>query len=271
MRIHRRGAGPLSRSVLVVDDEPTVTEVVGRFLERAGYRPSFAADGHEAIARVAAEDPDLVILDVALPGVDGLTVLRRIRETKNTPVIVLSAKGEPHDRIVGLRMGADDFVAKPFEAAELVARVGAVLRRVDKRPAPALIECDGIEIDPVGRRASVRGQAVHLTRREFDLLAFFVSRPGQAFSQQELLEAVWPHGFHTAGSTLHVHVRRLRTKIEEDPARPVRLQTVWGFGYRFARAGSPVRRGAARAHRPRQRTAGVRRARPTGSGERSGS
>lgn len=208
--------------------------MVGRFLERAGYLVSFAADGHDAIARVAAEDPDLMILDIALPGVDGLAVLRHIRQSKSTPVIMLSATGEVNDRVAGLRMGADDYVPKPFEAAELVARVGAVLRRRAERRAETRVECDGIAIDLAGRQVSVRGMDVRLTRREFDLLAFFVSHRGRAFSQDDLLAAVWPKHFHSAGSTVHVHVRRLRTKIEEDPASPARLQTVWGFGYRFA-------------------------------------
>lgn len=234
MRFDSRGTSPPSRSVLVVDDEPTVLEVVGRFLERDGYRTSFAADGHDAIERVASEDPDLVILDIALPGLDGLGVLRRIRQSRSTPVIVLSATGAVNDRIAGLRLGADDYVPKPFEAAELVARVGAVLRRLEERPAEAKIECNGIAVDRAARRVSVRGCHVQLTRREFDLLAFFASHPGQAFSQDELLAAVWPPGFDSAGSTVHVHVRRLRTKIEDDPARPARLQTMWGFGYRFA-------------------------------------
>lgn len=220
-------------SVLVVDDQPTIVEVVCSHLDRAGYGISSAADGHEAIARVAAEDPDLVILDAMLPGLDGLQVLRRIRERERTPVILLSTKGETNDRVAGLRLGADDYVAKPFVPAELVARVGAVLRRVDNRPLAAPIEYAGIAIDPVRRRVTVRGQEVHLTRREFDLLAFLVIHPGQAFSQTQLLETVWPHAFYTASSTVHVHMRRLRMKIEEDPARPIRLKTMWGFGYRF--------------------------------------
>ena len=147
---------------------------------------------------------------------------------------MLSARGHVDDRVAGLRLGADDYVPKPFVAAELVARVGAVLRRVDERQAEQRIERGDISIDLAGRQVSVRGKPVHLTRREFDLLAFFASHPGQAFSQGELLTGVWPSDFGPAGSTVHVHVRRLRTKIEEDPGRPARLQTVWGFGYRFA-------------------------------------
>ena len=221
------------RSVLVVDNEAATVEVVCSYLDTAGYGISSATDGHEAIARVAAEDPDLVILDATLPGLDGLQVLRRIRQRQPTPVILLSAKREPNDRVAGLRLGADDYVAKPFVPAELVARVEAVLRRVDDRRPAAPIECAGIAIDPVQRRVTVRGQDVHLTRREFDLLAFLVFHPGQAFSQTQLLETVWPHAFYTASSTVQVHVRRLRMKIEEDPARPIRLKTMWGFGYRF--------------------------------------
>ncbi len=209
-------------------------EVVGRYLERAGYRISFAGDGHEAIARVVAEEPDLVILDIMLPGLNGLQVLRHIRKrSKATPVILLSAKGEPNDRVAGLRLGADDYVSKPFGPVELVARVQAVLRRIHDRPLDAPVKCAGIAIDPVGRTVTVHGRDAHLTRREFDLLSFLASHPGRAFSMSQLLESVWPCELHRASSTVHVHMRRLRMKIEENPARPARLKTVWGFGYRF--------------------------------------
>ncbi len=227
-RAHSRG------SVLVVDDEPTISEVVSRYLERAGYTTRVAGDGHEAI-RLAGEDrPDLVVLDLMLPGIDGLEVLRRLREDDRVSVILLTAKGEPTDRVVGLRLGADDYVIKPFSPAELVARVDAVLRRVDKSPElEEAIAFDGLLIDPAARRVTVDGEETQLTVREYDLLLFLARHPGQVFSRDQLMDAVWEYAFYTDTSTVTVHMRRLRSKIEHDPSQPERLQTVWGVGYRF--------------------------------------
>ena len=221
-------------SILVVDDEPTITDVVSRYLQRAGYSTRVAGDGADAL-RIAGESrPDLVVLDLMLPGMDGLEVMRRLREHERMSVILLTAKGEHTDRIIGLRLGADDYVVKPFSPAELVARVDAVLRRVDDSPQlQEPIAFDDLELDPVARRVTVRGQETQLTVREYDLLLHFVRHPGQVFSRDQLMEAVWQYSFYTDTSTVTVHVRRLRAKVEEDPSNPRWLQTVWGVGYRF--------------------------------------
>jgi two-component system response regulator ResD len=221
-------------SILVVDDEPTITDVVSRYLERAGYSTRVAGDGADAL-RIAGESrPDLVVLDLMLPGMDGLEVMRRLREHERVSVILLTAKGEHTDRIIGLRLGADDYVVKPFSPAELVARVDAVLRRMDNSPQlEEPIAFDDLELDPVARRVTVRGEEAQLTVREYDLLLHFVRHPGQVFSRDQLMDAVWQYSFYTDTSTVTVHVRRLRAKIEEDPSNPRWLQTVWGVGYRF--------------------------------------
>jgi two-component system, OmpR family, response regulator ResD len=222
--------------VLVVDDEPTITEVVARYLERAGYRTRVAADGIQALELAASQRPDLVLLDLMLPGIDGLEVMRRLRELgrDRMAVILLTAKGEESDRVIGLRLGADDYVVKPFSPAELVARVDAVLRRIDTSPGhEAAIELADMTIDPSSRRVFVRGEEVQLTQREFDVLLFLARHPGQVFSRNQLMDAVWQYSFYTDTSTVTVHVRRLRSKIEPDPAQPRHIQTVWGVGYRF--------------------------------------
>jgi two-component system, OmpR family, response regulator ResD len=231
MEAHARG------SVLVVDDEPTIAEVVSRYLERAGYRTQVAADGVEALAAVASDRPDLVVLDLMLPGIDGLEVMRRMREQGSDRIatILLTAKGEESDRVVGLRLGADDYVVKPFSPAELVARVDAVLRRVDTSPTRSQpLVCSDLTIDPTSRRVHVRGDEVQLTQREFDVLLFLARHPGQVFSRNHLMDAIWQYSFYTDSSTVTVHIRRLRAKIELDPAQPKHIETVWGVGYRFA-------------------------------------
>jgi DNA-binding response OmpR family regulator len=223
-------------SVLVVDDEPTIAEVLTRYLERAGYDTRRASDGPQAIESARTERPDLVVLDLMLPGMDGLEVMRRLRHQwrDRIAVILLTAKGEESDRVIGLRLGADDYVVKPFSPAELVARVDAVLRRIDSTGDQELpIEFDELTIDPAGRRVHVRGVEAQLTQREFELLLFLARHPGQAFSRTQLMDAVWQYSFYTDTSTVTVHVRRLRAKIDLDPARPRYLQTVWGVGYRF--------------------------------------
>jgi DNA-binding response OmpR family regulator len=221
-------------SILVVDDEPVVTDVVSRYLERAGYSAHVAADGPGAL-RVAGEtSPDLVVLDLMMPGMDGLEVMRRLRERGRVSVILLTAKGEPSDRIAGLRQGADDYVVKPFSPGELVARVDAVLRRVDPSPEPVEpIVFDDLQLEPAARRVTLRGAEVQLTVLEYDLLFHLARHPGQVFSRDQLMDAVWQYSFYTDTSTVTVHMRRLRAKIEDDPSNPRRLQTVWGVGYRF--------------------------------------
>jgi two-component system, OmpR family, response regulator ResD len=224
-------------SVLVVDDEPTIAEVVSRYLERAGYRARIAANGPQALEQVARQRPDLVVLDLMLPGLDGLEVMRRMRQADGPPIatILLTAKGEESDRVIGLRLGADDYVVKPFSPAELVARVDAVLRRVDTADTlQEPLELSDMTIDPAARRAFVRGEEVMLTQREFDVLLFLARHPGQAFSRNQLMDAIWQYSFYTDTSTVTVHVRRLRAKIETDPAQPRHIETVWGVGYRFA-------------------------------------
>lgn len=225
------------RTVLVVDDEPTIAEIVCRYLERAGYEAVVAGDGVEAVRLVSKRRPDLVVLDLMLPGLDGLEVLRRMREddeAARTPVILLTAKGEQDDKVVGLRRGADDYVVKPFSPKELVARVEAVLRRVDPPLEGAgPLRFDGLEIDLRGRRVLAGGGEVTLSQREFELLAFLAGHPGQVFSREQLMDRVWEPGFQGDAGTVTVHVRRLRAKVEPDPERPRFVQTVWGVGYRF--------------------------------------
>ncbi|MFJ6075613.1 response regulator transcription factor [Streptomyces sp. NPDC093065] len=224
--------------MLVVDDDPTVAEVVAGYLVRAGYRVDRAGDGPAALARAAVHRPDLVVLDLMLPGMDGLEVCRRLRGEGPVPVVMLTARGDEDDRILGLEVGADDYVTKPFSPRELVLRVESVLRRT--RPAPARAphppSAAGLTVDPAARRATKHGTELSLTLREFDLLAFFLRHPGRAFSREELMREVWGWDFGDL-STVTVHVRRLRGKVEDDPARPRLIQTVWGVGYRFDAAG----------------------------------
>jgi two-component system response regulator ResD len=228
--------GHVRGSVLVVDDEPTIAEVVSRYLERAGYDTRVAADGPQALELAADARPDLVVLDLMLPGMDGLEVMRRIRgeDRDHVAVILLTAKGEESDRVIGLRLGADDYVVKPFSPAELVARVDAVLRRIDTSPEQAEpLEFQGLRIDPAARRVWVGGDEPQLTQREFDLLLFLARHPGQVFSRNQLMDEVWQYSFYSDTSTVTVHIRRLRAKIEADPGEPRFIQTVWGVGYRF--------------------------------------
>ncbi|CAM5240360.1 Response regulator transcription factor OS=Streptomyces tendae OX=1932 GN=F3L20_12530 PE=4 SV=1 [Streptomyces tendae] len=232
------GSGGGAARVLVVDDDPTVAEVVAGYLVRAGYRVDRAGDGPGALGRAAAHRPDLVVLDLMLPGMDGLEVCRRLRAQGPVPVIMLTARGEEDDRILGLEVGADDYVTKPFSPRELVLRVESVLRRTRPVPAPAPRppSAAGLTADPAARRATKDGTELALTLREFDLLVFFLRNPGRAFAREELMREVWGWDFGDL-STVTVHVRRLRGKVEDDPARPRLIQTVWGVGYRFDPAG----------------------------------
>jgi DNA-binding response OmpR family regulator len=224
-------------SILVVDDEPTIGEILGRYLQRAGYEARVASDGLQAVAMGAERRPDLAVLDVMLPGIDGLEVMRRLREQhgQRVAVIMLTARGEEADRIIGLRQGADDYVVKPFSPPELVARVQAVLRRAHEqldRPEQPL-EFDGLRIEPVARRVLVDDHEVGLTQREFELLHFLARHAGHVFSRDQLMQLVWEQQLYSESSTVTVHIRRLRAKIEPQPERPRYVQTVWGVGYRF--------------------------------------
>ncbi|HEY7660124.1 MAG TPA: response regulator transcription factor [Actinomycetota bacterium] len=221
--------------VLVVDDEPMVREVLARYLAKEGYAVDVAADGEAALASYARAVPDLVLLDLMLPRVDGLEVFRRIRAHAPTAVIMITARGEETDRVVGLELGADDYVTKPFSPREVVARVRAVLRRsvASREEPPHIVIAGDLEIDGPKRELRRTGSPVRLTRKEFDLLYLLASNPGRAFSRSELLEEVWDFAWDGDTSTVTVHVRRLREKIEDDPSNPLHLATVWGVGYRF--------------------------------------
>jgi DNA-binding response OmpR family regulator len=220
--------------VLVVDDDPTVREVVVSYLRAAGHQVDETGDG-ESVAALMRDDPaDLVVLDLMLPGIDGLEVCRRLRASSDVPVIMLTALGTETDRVVGLELGADDYVTKPFSPRELVLRVESVLRRAGERTKAeeGRLE-DGDLVVDVGRHEATLGDRVlALTSREYDLLQFLVSHPGTAFSREELLQQVWGWSFGDQ-STVTVHVRRLREKVEVDPTMPERLVTVWGVGYRW--------------------------------------
>jgi two-component system, OmpR family, response regulator ResD len=222
-------------AVLVVDDEPIVREVVVRYLQRDGYRTLEAADGEHARALVERERPDLVVLDLMLPGMDGLALCRWIRARSDVPVIMLTARGEEADRIVGLELGADDYVTKPFSPRELAARVRTVLRRSAREPSKrARLTYSDLEIDASTREVLRGGRALKLTAKEFDLLWFLASHPRRVFSRSQLMDRVWGYEAALDTGTITVHVRRLREKIEDDPSRPKLLETVWGVGYRFA-------------------------------------
>jgi two-component system, OmpR family, response regulator ResD len=217
--------------VLVVDDEPIVRDVLTRYLTRAGYQVSDAADGEQALEAISAGHPDVVLLDLMLPRVNGLDVLRSVRRDSDVPVIVLSARSSERERIDGLRQGADDYVIKPYSPGEVVARVEAVLRRAGA--TGAALTCGAATIDPAAREVRRDGQVVHTTRKEFELLHLLVRHPGQVFSRRQLLERVWEDSWAGATDTVTVHIRRLRAKVELEPSAPRHLVTVHGVGYRF--------------------------------------
>ena len=226
---------PGSQRILVVDDDPTVGEVVARYLEHAGYAVTVVADGHVALDKALADPPDLVVLDLMLPGLDGLEVFRRLRARFPVPVVMLTALGDESDRLVGLELGADDYVTKPFSPRELVLRVQSVLRRSNAVLPPSrggVLRDGDLVVDVSAHEATRGGQPLGLTVREYDLLVFLLQHPREAFSREELLKRVW--GWEYADhSTVTVHVRRLREKVEPDPRRPTRVVTVFGVGYRW--------------------------------------
>ena len=220
--------------VLVVDDDPTVREVVVTYLRAGGHRVVEVADGEGALAAMRAQHADLVVLDLMLPGIDGLEVCRRLRAASDVPVIMLTALGAETDRVMGLELGADDYVTKPFSPRELVLRVDSVLRRAGSRTdlGDVVLHDGDRVVDSAQHVATRAGRRLALTVREFDLLRFLVSNRGVAWSRDDLLRDVWGWSFGDQ-STVTVHVRRLREKVEDDPTHPVRLVTVWGVGYRW--------------------------------------
>lgn len=226
----------VKNKILVIDDEETIREVVSRYLIREGYQVSEAADGFEALDSIKNDPPDLIVLDLMLPGIDGLTLTEHLRRDREIPIIMLTAKGEPTDRIRGLDLGADDYITKPFSPQEVVSRVRAVLRRsgsVSTQKLQSPIEFDRLVIDSNAHEVSRDGKPIALTAKEFELLLFFAKNPGVVFSRTQLLRQVWEDELYTDPTTVTVHIRRLREKIEEDPAAPVYIQTVWGVGYKF--------------------------------------
>ena len=220
--------------ILVVDDDPTVTEVVTRYLEREDFQVQSVDEGVAAVRVTASWKPDLVVLDLMLPGIDGLEVCRRISGL-GPAIIMLTARGDEEDRVVGLELGADDYVAKPFSPRELTLRVKSVLRRTQARtstPVRRVLQAGDIELRGDSREALLRGEPLKLTMLEFDLLSYLMTHPHQVFSREELLQGVWGFSFGDT-STVTVHVRRLREKVEKDPSAPAHILTVWGSGYRF--------------------------------------
>lgn len=224
-------------SILVVEDEPSVAEVVSLYLRRAGYTVRVANTGPVAINEINTQPPSLIILDLMLPGLDGLAITRHVRERGDTPIIMLTARSQETDRIAGLEMGADDYVTKPFSPQELVSRVRAVLRRVKpssaEEPIGRALVFDDLRIDPQTRLVTIRGAEKSLTAKEFDLLWLLARHPRQVFTRDQLLERVWGMADYIDPGTVTVHVRRLREKIEDDPSNPQHLQTAWGVGYKF--------------------------------------
>jgi DNA-binding response OmpR family regulator len=229
--------------IVVVDDDPTVADVVGRYLIRDGHTVECVHDGHEALRRIAEQQPDLVVLDLMLPGIDGLEVCRRLRERWPIPVVMLTALGDETDRLAGFEIGADDYVTKPFSPRELAMRVRSVLRRSRgaasagkaeeaRQPDQGILTDRDVTVDLAAHEVRISGKLVQLTSREYDLLVFLLRHPRQAFTREQLLSEVWGWTFGDT-STVTVHVRRLREKLETDPTLPRRIVTVWGVGYRY--------------------------------------
>jgi len=224
--------------ILLVEDDATLSEVVVRYLEREGFAVATAEDGRVGLETALADLPDLMVLDIMLPGLDGLEVCRQVRQTAPIPIIMLTALGEETDRVMGLELGADDYVTKPFSPRELTARVKSVLRRAGgsltngSSDARNPLVAGGLHVDIESREVQMNGEAVSLTAREFELLVHLMRHPRRVFTREELFEAVWGYTFGDT-STITVHVRRLREKLEHDPADPRMIKTVWGIGYRF--------------------------------------
>ena len=225
--------------ILVVEDDETVRDVVQRYLERDGYEVTALDRGADALVAVGQLNPDLIILDIMLPDMSGIDVCRQLRRTSPVPIIMVTALGEEADRVLGLEVGADDYVTKPFSPRELALRVASVLRRASSSAKPGPLVTDGeLVVDGPARTATLRGEQVQLTARELDLLAFLMTHPGHAFTREQLLDQVWGWSFGDH-STVTVHIKRLRRKVEDDPVRPTRIITVWGTGYRYDREATP--------------------------------
>jgi DNA-binding response OmpR family regulator len=226
----------MTQTILVVDDEPEIVKLVRAYLEEAGYRVTTARNGREALLVTRHEKPDLIILDLTMPEMDGLEFTRRLRQEKNTPIIMLTARVEETDRIIGLEMGADDYVTKPFSPREIVSRVRAVLRRVQPEPVTVeVLRAGKLVLDRNEHGLTVDGRPVALTPTEFDLLATLMAHPGRAFSRMGLLERVQGEAFAAYERTIDAHVKNLRAKIEPDPSKPRYILTVFGVGYKFAK------------------------------------
>ena len=226
------------RRILVVDDEASVREVLSQYLELEGYLVLQAADGAEALRLAQAQPPDLVVLDLMLPGIDGIEVCRRLRAASAVPILMLTARSDETDKLIGFAVGTDDYVTKPFSPREVVVRVQAIMRRLEATGVPAMVLDDTLRIGslviyPRLRLVERDGQPVDLTAKEFDLLYFLATRPRQVFSRHQLLNTVWDFGYYGDPSTVTVHIHRLREKVESDPARPQHVKTVWGVGYKF--------------------------------------
>lgn len=225
--------------ILVVDDEPMVVEVLERYLLREGFAVATAENGNAALSKAQSWAPDLIVLDIMLPGRDGLEICKTLRKDGSVPIIMLTARGEETDRIVGLELGADDYVVKPFSPRELVARIKAVIRRASGSDAAmnssSTLRFPNLAIQPHRRAVEVDGRTTELTAKEFDLLYYMASHPGQVFTREQLMDSVWDYTFAGESSTVTVHIRRLREKIEADPVRPRFIKTVWGVGYKFER------------------------------------
>ncbi len=225
------------KRILVVEDEPSIAEIVGMYMRRAGYQVQIVADGKQAMAVFEKQIPDLVILDLMIPEIDGLALTRWLRDRSDVPIIMVTARREEIDRIAGLEMGADDYVVKPFSPQELVSRVRAVLRRTGRDQSDAEsdrpLSFDGLTIDSRSRVVTVKESEIELTAKEFDVLYLLARHPKQVFTRDQLLERVWGGAEYIDAGTVTVHMRRLREKIEANPSKPQRLLTVWGVGYKF--------------------------------------
>jgi len=234
----------MANRILVVDDERIVTEVVERYLHLEGYEVKIAKDGRQALEIAGEWYPDLIVLDLMLPEVDGLEVCRRLRRDGPVPIIMLTAKGEETDRIVGLELGADDYIVKPFSPRELVARVKSVLRRTANdvsQKSDRILRYGDLIIDPISREITLKGDHVNLTAKEFDLLYFLASHPNEVYTREQLMNQVWDYSYSAEYGTITVHIRRLRAKIEADPLKPHYIKTLWGVGYKFESEGYETR------------------------------